>query len=175
MKIAIIGYSGSGKSTLARMLGRKYELPVLHLDAVHWLPGWEERPHAEETDMVEQFINENHSWVIDGNYNGLSYERRMEEADRIIFMNFGRFHCLYLAFKRYRYYKGETRSDMGEGCPEKLDCEFVMWILKNGRQKKQKNRFRSVLQTYGDKVTVIKNQRQLDQYAKEENLHYEES
>ncbi len=33
MKICVIGYSGSGKSTLARMLGEKYGLRALHLDA----------------------------------------------------------------------------------------------------------------------------------------------
>jgi Adenylate kinase and related kinases len=43
MKIAIIGYSGSGKSTLAAKLGKFYHAEVLHLDSVHFLPGWVER------------------------------------------------------------------------------------------------------------------------------------
>lgn len=38
MKIAIIGYSGAGKSTLARKLGEKYNIDVLHCDAVQFLP-----------------------------------------------------------------------------------------------------------------------------------------
>ena len=44
MKIAILGTSGSGKSTLAKRLGEAYGLPVLHMDTVHFLPGWVERP-----------------------------------------------------------------------------------------------------------------------------------
>ena len=48
MKIAILGTSGSGKSTLAKRLGERYGLPVLHMDTVHFLPGWVERPFAEE-------------------------------------------------------------------------------------------------------------------------------
>lgn len=48
MKIAIIGYSGSGKSTLAQALAVAYNAPALYLDQVHWLPGWVERPAAEE-------------------------------------------------------------------------------------------------------------------------------
>ena len=48
MKIAILGTSGSGKSTLAKRLGETYGLPVLHMDTVHFLPGWVERPFAEE-------------------------------------------------------------------------------------------------------------------------------
>ena len=40
MRIAVIGYSGAGKSTLARALGARYGVPVLHMDRVHWAPGW---------------------------------------------------------------------------------------------------------------------------------------
>ena len=52
MKIAILGTSGSGKSTLAKRLGETYGLPVLHMDTVHFLPGWVERPFAEEEAIV---------------------------------------------------------------------------------------------------------------------------
>ena len=43
MKIAVLGYSGAGKSTLARMLGEYYNIPVLHLDTVQFLPNWKIR------------------------------------------------------------------------------------------------------------------------------------
>ena len=52
MKIAVLGYSGSGKSTLARKLGELYGVPVLHLDAVQFLPGWRERPHAGKAESL---------------------------------------------------------------------------------------------------------------------------
>ena len=54
MKIAILGTSGSGKSTLAKRLGERYGLPVLHMDTVHFLPGWVERPFAEEEARSEE-------------------------------------------------------------------------------------------------------------------------
>ena len=81
MKIAIIGYSGSGKSTLAKHLAAKYETDVLYLDTVHWLPGWNTRPREERIQIVDEFLNTHDSWVIDGNYSKLSYDRRMDEAD----------------------------------------------------------------------------------------------
>ncbi len=85
MKIAILGTSGSGKSTLAKRLGERYDLPVLHMDTVHFLPGWVERPFAEEEAIVRQFLDENAGgWVIDGNYSKTCYARRLEEADKII-------------------------------------------------------------------------------------------
>ena len=81
MKIAILGTSGSGKSTLAKRLGETYGLPVLHMDTVHFLPGWVERPFAEEEAIVRQFLDENAGgWVIDGNYRKTCYARRLEEA-----------------------------------------------------------------------------------------------
>ena len=55
MKIAILGTSGSGKSTLAKRLGERYGLPVLHMDTVHFLPGWVERPFAEEEAIVDVY------------------------------------------------------------------------------------------------------------------------
>ena len=68
MKICIIGYSGSGKSTLAKRLGSFYNIPILHLDSVNFLPGWEVRDTNEMNSIVDDFLTSNESWVIDGNY-----------------------------------------------------------------------------------------------------------
>ena len=40
MKILVLGFSGSGKSTLARNLSNHYNLPLLHIDSIHFLPNW---------------------------------------------------------------------------------------------------------------------------------------
>jgi adenylate kinase family enzyme len=170
MKISIIGFSGSGKSTLARFLGEKYNIPVLHLDKVQWLPGWQERNLEEKKTKVSDFLNSNTSWVIDGNYSSLSYDRRLDESNMIIFMAFNRFSCLYRATKRAIKYHNRTREDMGEGCNDKMDFEFAMWILRDGRNKKAMNRYRNVMNKYGNKVIVIKNQRQLDKFMREQEM-----
>ena len=160
MKIAIIGHSGSGKSTLARKLSEKYDLPVLHFDAVQFRPNWEIRPQPSKEIMTKVFLDLHSDWVIDGNYSKLSYERRMEEADVIVVMLFNRLNCLWRVTKRYVTYKNKTRPDMGPGCKEKLDWEFVKWILRDGRSQSAKDRYSWVISRYGDKVIVIKNQRQ---------------
>ena len=151
MKIVVNGYSGSGKSTLARRLGGLYQIPVLHLDTVHWLPGWEEKAEAQERSEVRAFMDRNASWVIDGNYRKLEYERRLQEADRIIFMDFNRFSCLFRAYRRYLDHKGRARSSMTEGCEEKLDLEFIRWILWDSRTRKQKKLWRAMKETCGEK------------------------
>lgn len=164
MKIMIIGYSGSGKSTLARYLGKKYQAPVLHLDHVFWLPGWRERPREEMHKIVTHFLNSHSSWIIDGNYRKTGYERRLAEADRIIFLSFNRFSCLYRVWKRYRKYRGQTRRDMGHGCTEKLDWEFIRGVFGEGRDAKNQAAYQEVCKRYSHKVFVIKNQRQLDTF-----------
>lgn len=165
MKTAIIGYSGSGKSTLARRIGEYDRAAVLHLDSVHFLPGWAERPEEKEQAIVEAFLDSHKDWVIDGNYSKLSYDRRMEEADRIILLLFSRFDCILRVTRRYHVFRNLTRPDMAEGCREKLDLEFVLWVLWKGRRKAARDRYRQVQKKYADKVTVIKNQRQLDRFA----------
>ena len=164
MKIAVIGYSGSGKSTLACELAEVYRLPVLHLDQVQFLPGWNERTTEEQCEIVYNFMNEHDSWVIDGNYSRVCYAERMEQADLIIELLFNRFTCLNRARKRYMRYKDQSRPDMTEGCNEKLDWEFIRWILFDGRTQKHRKRYRSIQNLYPDKVIVLRNQKQIDQY-----------
>ena len=162
MKIAIIGYSGSGKSTLARSLSEKYQIPVLHFDRVQFRPGWEIRPQASKEIMTKTFLDLHTDWVIDGNYSKLSFERRMEEADVIVLMLLNKLSCLYRVTRRYLKYKNCTRPDMADGCREKLDWEFVKWILRDGRTKESKARYQGVMTRYPQKVIVVKNQRQLN-------------
>lgn len=163
MKIAVIGYSGAGKSTLARILGERYGIPVLHFDTIQFTPGWQERDRDEAHRMVHEFM-ENPEWVIDGNYTKFEYERRLSEADEIIILAFPRLICFVRAWKRYFRYRGKTRADMGEGCPEKMDPEFMWWILWKGRTRRKRGEFRQVLEKYPEKTVILKSQRDIDRY-----------
>lgn len=165
MKIAIIGFSGSGKSTLAKIISEEYNIPVLHLDTVHHLPQWKERERESELEIVDSFICNNDSWVIDGNYNKVHFERRMEMADHIIYLRLGRLTCFFRAYRRYKKYKNKSRPDMTEGCEEKFDREFISWLLFTGRRRKRRSRFEDVAKRYADKVTVIKTQHQIDKFV----------
>lgn len=163
MKIAVIGYSGAGKSTLARALGEWYGIPVLHFDRVHWSPGWQERDRGEAHRMVREFM-EQPSWAIDGNYTKFEYERRLAEADEIILLLFPRLICFIRAWKRYFQYRGRSRADMSEGCPEKMDPEFMWWILWKGRTRRKRTEFRQIVEQYPEKTVVLKSQKDIDRY-----------
>lgn len=166
MKISILGYSGSGKSTLAQRLAEAYGIPVLHFDTVQFLPGWEVRDAAEKEQITQEFLDTHDSWVIDGNYSRLFFDRRMAESDTIVLMRFNRFSCLLRAFRRFNRYKNTTRPDMAEGCPEKFDWEFAKWILWEGRSKRMRNLYNSLIAQYPGKMVLIRNQKQLDAYIR---------
>ncbi len=167
MKIAVLGYSGSGKSTLARELSELYGVPVLHLDAVQYLPGWEKRTQVEQLAIVRDFMDSHEGWVIDGNYANLLQPRRLEEADKVVFLLFPRLSSLWRVVKRYRRWRGRSRPDVTEGCREKLDAEFLWWILRRGRTKERREAFAEKIRACGGKSAVLKNQRQIDRWLSE--------
>lgn len=161
MKIMVMGFSGCGKSTLAEKLGEIHHLPVLHLDSVHWQAGWVEKEPEKERTEVRAFLDEHaDGWVIDGNYSALELKRRKDEADRIILLELNRFVCLWRVLKRRLRYRGVTRPDMAEGCPEKVDREFVRWVLHDGRTAKKKAAYDRLAAEYPEKVLRIRSIKQ---------------
>ncbi len=171
-KIAVLGFSGSGKSTLAQALAARWDVPLLHLDRVFWLPGWQERPREESRRMIRAFLDAHDGWVIDGNYQHPEYlyARRMAEADRILLLRFNRFSCFGRALKRAVQCRGQVRDSIGEGCPEKFDLGFAKWILHDGRTVKQQARHDALQKQYAEKLTIIKDQRGLDAFYQAEGL-----
>lgn len=163
MKWAVIGYSGAGKSTLARALGERYGVPVLHMDRVHHAPGWQVRDREEARRMVLDFMEEP-AWVIDGNYTNFFYERRMNEADCIVFLALPRLNCLFRAVRRFFRYRGCTREDMAEGCTEKMDAEFLRWLLWDGRGRQKRRWLKAGLDKHLDKVVLLRRQSEIDRY-----------
>ena len=164
MKIAIIGYSGSGKSTLAEKLSSYYSIPKLHIDRLQFQPGWQDSDRDWMLKEMKTFLSKHEDWVIDGNYSWCCYEERMEQADQIIFLNFSAWNCLARALKRYLRYRGKVRESMADGCPERFDWEFIRWILWDGRNSSHKDHYKQICSDYADKVTIITNQKELDDF-----------
>ena len=164
MKIAIIGYSGSGKSTLAAQLSNHYSIPKLHMDTLQFQPGWKDSDRDWMSKQMDNFLSKNTDWIIDGNYSWCFYERRMAEADQIIFLNFSRWNCLYRAFKRYLKYRNRTRESMAPGCPEKFDWEFICWVLWKGRRQTALARYKRIRQTFPQKFYELRNQKELTDF-----------
>ena len=165
-RIAIIGYSGAGKSSLARRIGETLDIPVLHLDQVHWMPGWVERSDEEARTIVGTFMNQS-DWVIEGNYVNLLMDRRMRETSDIVMLDLPRWICFRRALRRARRYRGVTRPDMAPDCPERMDAEFVWWLLVEGRAAARSARFERVCAQYAGKTHVLHTQRDINRYLQQ--------
>lgn len=156
MKIAILGYSGAGKSTLARTLGQQLGCPVQHLDTVQFVPGWKERGRAEAAEIARRFLQSNDSWVIDGNYEGFAQAQRLAQADLIVILDFPRRICLVRALRRWLRFHGRTRPDLAPGCPDRIDAEFIWWILAAGRTPAHRQHLRDIALRWPDKTVVLR-------------------
>lgn len=160
-RIIIIGCSGAGKSTLARQLGEKTGLPVIHLDALFWKPGWVESDRGEfDAKMLAEL--EKPRWIIDGNY-ARTLALRLEKCDGVIYLDFPRWVCILGVLKRVLTTYGTVRPDMPEGCPERFDWEFIKWVWNFNRNNREK--IRAQLDALpGEKVTVLKNRREVKRF-----------
>jgi adenylate kinase family enzyme len=135
-RVLVIGSGGSGKSTFARRLGELLNIEVKHLDSFYWRPGWQETPKEEWLNTVRELTSED-SWIMDGNFGG-TLEFRIQQCDTIVFLDLPRLLCLWRIAKRRLLYRGRSRPDMTEGCPEKLDWEFVDWVWNYPRRSRPK-------------------------------------
>ena len=126
-RVLVIGPCGAGKSTAATELGRLLDLPVHHLDQLHWREGWVESSR-EELEAVLAPILASERWLIDGNYGG-TMAARLERADTVVYLDYPTWLCLWRALKRVLRFRRQVRPDRAPGCPERFDPEFFRYIL----------------------------------------------
>lgn len=125
-RIMIIGQPGSGKSTLARRLGEITDLPVVHIDHIHWQSGWIDRTKAEKDVLCAQ-VHAGDKWIFEGRHSR-TWTERMERADMMIVLDLPLSLRAWRVFWRVIEYNGRTRPDLPEGCPERFNWEFTAWI-----------------------------------------------
>ena len=163
-RVIIIGCGGAGKSTLARQLGEKLNIPVVHLDKLFWRPGWVSVPQEEFDQIVRQELAKE-KWIMDGNFNRTLPER-IKWCDTIIYLDFSRFACLMGVFKRILTTHGKVRPDMGEGCPERFDWEFLQWVWNFNKNKREGN-YRLLNEAEGVETIVLKNRKAVRKFLKQ--------
>jgi adenylate kinase family enzyme len=164
-RVLVIGCGGAGKSTLAVELGLRLDLPVIHLDRHFWKPGWVQVPAAEWAALVGELVGGG-SWVMDGNYGG-TLSARLDAADTVIFLDFPTWLCLWRVIVRRVRYHGKSRPDIGPGCPEQIDWEFLQWIA-TFRRKRRPEILRALDGREGLEVLVLKGPRDVRRFLGEE-------
>src|SRR5262245_61476551 len=125
-KILVVGSGGAGKSTFARRLSNILDIDVVHLDTHYWKPGWVGTPEGEWRDNIEALV-ERDSWIMDGNYSN-TLDIRLKACDAVIFLDLATRVCLWRVIKRMVEYRNRKRPDLAEGCRERFDLDFLLWV-----------------------------------------------
>lgn len=140
-RISVVGTSGSGKTTFARQLADKSGLLHVELDAIHWLPNWEELPRDEFRRRVEAALSGN-SWTVDGNYSKVR-DIVWGRADTVVWLDYPLHIVLWRVFWRI-IRRAVTRENLwGTGNRETLFRHFftrdslLWWVLKTYRRRKR--------------------------------------
>ncbi|MFK3775616.1 AAA family ATPase [Pseudomonas sp. NPDC089406] len=139
-RVMIVGQPGSGKSTLARQLGQRTGLPVVHIDTIHWQPGWVERSPAEKTRLCHE-VEAREQWVFEGGHSA-TWGNRLARADLLIWIDRGAPLRFWRVLRRTLAQRGQSRPDLPENCPERLGSlpEFFGFMWRTRKTARLKMR-----------------------------------
>lgn len=165
-RILLLGSGGSGKTTFARKIASKTQLPLFHLDALHWKPNWTAPDKTEWQTQVSELVQQE-QWIIDGSYFG-TLGLRIPRAELIVYLDIPNWRCLLNILKRriqYAQFRGKTRPGMPAGCPETIYFGFLKWVWKYPKHDKPKV-FEAIekLKKRETKVLVFKSYEAMDTF-----------
>ena len=130
-RIVVLGCSGSGKSTLARKLGLRLGLPVVHLDVLHYLPGWKRASlDAFRARVIE--AHQGDAWISEGNFASWTFDIRLPRTEAIIMLERPRWLCLLRVFRRAALER-RNRPDLPIGCAEQVDRDLLDYVWNFAR------------------------------------------
>jgi len=98
-RIVIYGNSGSGKTTMARSLAAELGVPHLDLDSIAWERPLVRRSIAATVALLEEFLAESPSWVVEGCY-GDVVAAATEHCTELRFLNPGVEACVANCLRR---------------------------------------------------------------------------
>lgn len=165
-RVIILGCPGSGKSTLSKALAQKLGLPLVHLDVLNWREGWQCVSREEFYRLLAEALEQD-EWIIDGNYTR-TIAPRLARCDTAICLDYPRIVCLLGVLRRVLAGHGRTRSDMGAGCPERLDWAFVRYVW--GFRRTQRKKILALLregEACGVTVHVFRSRRQAARFLEQ--------
>lgn len=150
-RVLVIGCSGSGKSTLARKLAMRLGLPYVSMDReIFWLPGWQVRPRADALARLEEIVARER-WILDGTSPG-TLPLRLPRSHLVLWLRPPRWLSLYGVVSRWLRYRGRSRPEMADDCPEKIDREFLTYVWNF--EKTESPEIAQNLAAYGRDVPV---------------------
>ena len=129
-KILIVGVSASGKSTLARTLANKLDVPLMHIDALMWKPGWEYIGDEKTLQLLKERAATD-KWIIEGYIEKEARPFVFERADSIIYLDYPGTISAWRYLKRWWKHRIHPRPEL-PGSPEKFDLNFLKLVWTKG-------------------------------------------
>ncbi|MBM3513459.1 MAG: hypothetical protein FJX59_07060 [Alphaproteobacteria bacterium] len=127
-RLLVVGSPASGKSAVARRLGQLSKVPIHHLDALYYRPGWVDQNEQTWRDKVEE-ITASDEWVMDGNFLD-SLDARAARAEAIIWLDYDRFETMRRVAARMVLPQPLPRPDIADGCVESWNVDFLIHAWK---------------------------------------------
>lgn len=155
-RISVVGTSSNGKSTLAAQLAELIDGTYVELDALHWLPEWQETPAEEFQAKVIAALDAAPRWAVAGNYNGKGIpDIVLPRADTWIWLDLGFrtsfSRMLKRTWRRYRDQEllwGTNRENFWEHFKLWSNDSLPGFILRNYRASQRRQAARFAAPTY---------------------------
>ncbi len=146
-RVVVVGTSSAGKSTLARALAAQFGHPYVELDALHWAPGWTEKPDAEFLRLAAA-ATAGEGWVVDGNY-AVVRDCIWPRATAVVWLNYSMRVVLMRGLRR-TLRRGLRREVLWHGNRESLRRTFlskesILWwiVTTHARRNAEFTRLRA--------------------------------
>lgn len=131
-QIVVIGNLAGGKTRLSRSLAERYNIPLLHVDSVQFLPGMKIRAQSETKKIIEDFTQQE-KWLVDG-FGPLDIlEKRFAQADTIIMIDLPLWRHYWWCSKRQVSNLWTRRAELPQECSE-LSWAHTMKLFKTLKQ-----------------------------------------
>ena len=148
------------KLSIAAALSHRPELLILDEPT----GGLDPIVREEILDLFSEFIQDERNSILFSTHITTDLEKI---ADQIVFLNFSRWRCLARVARRYLENRGKTRLSMAADCPEKLDGEFIRWVLWDGRTRRKRDQYAALAARYPDKMVILRTPAQLDAFRRQ--------
>lgn len=159
-RICIIGGSGTGKTTLSTNLGRELNLPVYHIDGIHYLDNWEIRDKDERDKIILEKANQAR-WIIDGTYRS-TLQQRLEKSDYIIYLDYSSLAQVIGVMKRFLKNHNKEKEEI-PGCKEQMNWKFF-WFVVNWKKNKRDEILEKINKVDQEKVCIFHNRKELNKW-----------